>query len=56
MPRPTKGSKPSVPKNIRMNADLLAEIEAAVAADGGTFVGFLEEGARLNLQRRRRPG
>jgi hypothetical protein len=52
--RRSKGSQPSVPKNIRINADLLREIEAVLATDGGTFIGFLEDGARLKLEQRDR--
>jgi hypothetical protein len=57
MGRPPKGSRPSVPKHIRLDADLLDQILSVVGEAGGTLTGFLEEAARVKLaERSRTPG
>jgi len=48
--RKTKGSSHSVSKHIRMNPDLLAEIDVAVQEGASpSFSSFMEDGARLKL-------
>jgi hypothetical protein len=55
MGKPPRGTAPRIRKDVRLDPDLLAEIEAIVAADPTvTLTAILEDGARLWLARYRR--
>lgn len=55
MGKPPRGSAPRIRKDVRLDPDLLAEIEEICAADESvTFTGIVEEGAQLWLARYRR--
>ena len=55
MGKPPRGSAPRIRKDVRLDPDLLAEIDEICAADESvTFTSVVEEGAQLWLARYRR--
>lgn len=55
MGKPPRGSAPRIRKDVRLDPDLLAEIDAICAADGtASFTQIVEEGAHLWIARYRR--
>ena len=55
MGKPPRGSAPRIRKDIRVDPDLLAEIDGICAADpSATFTSIMEEGAQLWIARYRR--